>query len=189
MAFMVNTDGTILADTAADAVALSELLRGRTAPAAIAAPLKREPEPDEPIPFTVTAKPRPVKLAAPKVEGGKRRPLGTGSVYSPNQGKAWAWSIGPRGDRTVKRGFATRAEAEASLDAHLSGNSAPVVPPAAPSVRSVPSVKTRGEWSDAENGLQKHLVCNGSGKVDDPDKTRGKTRCHGCKGEGFRRAS
>lgn len=126
MAFMVNTDGTILADTAADAVALSELLRGRTGPPAPRAEMPSSAlQEDDPIPFKVTAKVNvppvrklsAVQLPPPKVEGGKRRPPGTGSVYSPDKGRKWSWCIGGKGNRTVKHGFPTREAAEAALDA------------------------------------------------------------------------
>lgn len=40
----------------------------------------------------------------------------------------------------------------------------------------------------AAGGIVKHLLCNGTGKVPDPGKKRGKTWCRPCSGEGFRRA-
>lgn len=192
MAFIVNTDGTIQTDSLNDAIALSARLSGRTLAL------------DEPIPFrpmpiqqdaypgrivperTPVAKPRPAKLAPPKVEPGARRQRGTGSVGP--LGKNWRWTIGTSPNRTGKGGYPTREAAEAALDAHLAGDEpALVAPPTVPSTPTVPTTKA-GEWIDDNNGLQMHRVCNGSGKVEDPDKKRGKTKCHGCDGEGFRRA-
>lgn len=147
--FTIRTDGTIQTDSLDDALSLSARLSAKgvadpdepipfkVTEGRRAAPLGRCtcsllhtgacPSP------LATTKPRAVRLALPTVTAkgtpGKRRPLGTGSVYSPNKGASWCWSIGPRADRTVKHGFATRAEAEAALDAHLAGGSAPAVLP------------------------------------------------------------
>lgn len=45
------------------------------------------------------------------------------------------------------------------------------------------------EWEPVDmDGMQRHRPCGGSGKVPDDLVKRGKTRCHGCAGEGYRRA-
>lgn len=138
----------------------------------------------------VTPAVRPVaKKAAAGTPTGMRK-HGTGSAYF--NGTAWTWSIGKKPKRVQKTGYASKEEAIAALDAHLAGTFVPgtdphavrVEPPVEVGVSPAPSA---AEWSEPEDGIEKHMVCSGTGKVSDPKKLRGKTRCRPCDGEGYRR--
>ena len=190
MPFLIKPDGSIVADTADEAVAVSDLMRREPIAYTGASTLELAPIP--PVP-----KPPRVKAAVSATE--PKAPRGEGRVAPKNSG--WSWWHGKDHGFT----FATREEAEENLADFKrtgvrtgrkrkgpdAGGDEPAEPAAV--VIAAPTVKAPdvvGEWEPFDAaGLSTHNPCKGARRVYKADRA-GVThhvRCAGCSGEGVRR--
>jgi len=201
--FTILGNGSIQTDSINDALALAARMRTPQGPPPVAPPDTPEPPPTK----------HAAKVAAKKNPAVAERPRGkrTGTVY--RSGKSWKFDTGPgsRPNRMQKGGFETREAAVAALAKHWRGSNPggfapgvnthavrvepPVIVGVSPAPESIlpsnPEYIHPGDgWGPIDDaGIAKHLRCNGTGKVADHGKLRGKTRCYQCDGQGFRRCT
>lgn len=170
---LVSTRDRLTVELQAAEAALAELDGAAAPPPAIAKAAK-----------VARVKEPAVAFVAGTAEDGSKRRRGTGGVV--HNGRSWKYKIGIDGAYRYGDTFPTQAEALAQLDAFLAARSPASAPAAPPKLaeKAEPKEDTGASpwlpmgpgWGKPdENGLAKHLSCNGRS-------------CDGCKGNGYGRA-
>jgi len=124
------------------------------------------------------------------------KPMGNfrGGGVQRNGKSGWRWTIQIAGKKTVGKTVKSEAEARAALEEFKRTIGAPPAAHPAPApapepTQAEPKDEAYSPWlplgtgwgKPDENGLSKHLACNGRGGLN------GNKHCEGCKGEGFAR--